>query len=345
MVNRTHPQCLVDGSRSIPNISRLVQLDRLDSFHFFSNHLSTEPIHPGGGVISSESITGAMGDQYYHPQHVPPELEEPLWSSDLHDLRLFNEINADVLRIVFLVLDALLITYRFTSMYANGITIWKHFSSTVSTNFEVFPGPDGNILSEASVARMHLRREQRPPDFNSMPGGFLSQCNTYVEADYHHPFDTNDLIHGCTGPRGAMEETQNEVSEIVLPPTPSAESNADTIKAIVTQILKSSALVKLIIMCVLLLGCYVIIKSSVLFLDVRVFTGFDCFGMYINAIRVQVNQSNWYLTDEARYFNGATMGYYRTQMESELASLQGLLEYFNSGKNQLSASMHLTSRL
>lgn len=335
LVNRTHPQCLVDGSRSVPNISRLVQLDRLDSFHFFSTHLSSEAI-PGGGV-SNEATTEAMGDQYHLPQNIPQELEEPLWSSDLHDLQLFNEINADILRIVFLILDALLLTYRFTSMYANGITIWKHFSDTISSNFEVFHGPDGSILTETSVTRPHLGRERKPPDFN-MQGGFLSQCNTYVEGDYHHPLDTNDLIHGCTE-RGVVEEPQTETSEIVLPPPLSVESNADTVKAIVTQILKSSALLKLIIMGILLLGCYVIIKSSALFLDVSVFTSFDCFGMYINAIRVQVNQSNWYLTDEARYFNGATMGYYRNQMESELASLQGLLEYFNSGMKQLSDSM------
>lgn len=278
-----------------------------------------------------------MRDQYHHPQDIPQELEEPLWSGDLHDLRLFNEINADILRIVFLILDALLLTYRFTSMYANGITIWKHFSDTISSNFEVFHGPDGSVLTETSVARTRLSRERKPPDF-SIPESFLSPCNTYVEGDYHHPLDTNDLIHGCTE-RGAMEEPQTEAGEIVLPPTLSFESNADTIKAVVTQILKSSALLKLIVMGILLLGCYVIIKSTVLFLDVRVFTSFDCFGMYINAIRVQVNLSNWYLTDEARYFNGATMGYYRNQMESELASLQGLLEYFNSGKKQFSDSV------
>ena len=50
-----------------------------------------------------------------------------------------------------------------------------------------------------------------------------------------------------------------------------------------------------------------------------------------------MNQTNWYLAQQAQHLNDITMEIYKSQMRSELSHLQSMLEYFNVGKEKTSS--------
>ena len=47
---------------------------------------------------------------------------------------------------------------------------------------------------------------------------------------------------------------------------------------------------------------------------------------------LQVNQTNWYLVQQAEHFNNMTMQIYGQQMRAELLNLHTMLTYFNAGR-------------
>ena len=100
-----------------------------------------------------------------------------------------------------------------------------------------------------------------------------------------------------------------------------------SVRMIVARVLESETVPKIIITSVSVVLFYVVVRLSMLLLNVEMLTNID----YVNAINLEVNQTNGYMADESRHFNEITMNVYTTQMRSELLNLQGLLEYFNAG--------------
>jgi len=58
----------------------------------------------------------------------------------------------------------------------------------------------------------------------------------------------------------------------------------------------------------------------------------NAFGVFVNALSVQVNQSNAGVMYQAAFFNEVTMKMYENQMQKELLHLQGFIDFFNAGK-------------
>lgn len=327
-VNLTHLHCTTDGSRNIPNMKHLLQLDRLHSFRFFSTRVSSK-IHDIGLGMSSSTARLHEDRQQTQGDSLQQETEDDSrFCDDLSNLETF--VFSGVLRTVFLVLDAVLLLYRFTAMYSNGLTLWRRL--TGSSNGSARSNIGRSMSTERTLTPSNAVPDRRHPEFTAAEFG-SPLCET--SSDFHHR--RTDRLTAVGQHRQNCVKRRTEVarvgsSDVVFAHLPSStQSNGESVKVIVIRILQSGTLIKFLFAGVVLLVSYVVLKSTVLFLNTEVFIGIDCFNMYINAIAVQMNESNWYVSDEAKHLNQLAVDYHRNHVQSELTNLKGLLEYFNSG--------------
>ncbi len=106
----------------------------------------------------------------------------------------------------------------------------------------------------------------------------------------------------------------------------------DSCRHTIGKLLQSSLIPKLLIASVLLLIFYILISSACVVLSVDTLSDVGAFRLFMAGLEAQVNQTNWYLSQQAAHFNQVTMRIYESQMRSELLHLQSMLEYFNNGK-------------
>jgi len=126
--NRNSPHCHLSGVRRPPSVSRMKPLDRLDAAHFFSTGSTAQPSptpHDGNGSPRLPSVIGGNVAEEYRllasGTHSPVPAAVPQRHSYLELLDL------DSLRIVFLLLDALLLLYRITNVYMGGLVVSRRF--------------------------------------------------------------------------------------------------------------------------------------------------------------------------------------------------------------------------
>jgi len=80
---------------------------------------------------------------------------------------------------------------------------------------------------------------------------------------------------------------------------------------------------------VILYGC---LKSLVALVDMKVLVNANAFGVFLNALAVQINQTNADILYQARQYNEGALRMYNRQMIMELLNLQSLVDHFNDGR-------------
>jgi len=188
-----------------------------------------------------------------------------------------------------------------------------------------------NCRLDSSVDRLSHSEESR---IVTLDRRILSQelPLTYVEGEYLYPKDCSSRDASSTNHcpvvvKEGCSTTTYIREDIELPPSGNGLREVCSIRSVVARVLESETVPKIIITSVSVVLFYVVVKLSMLLLNVEMLTNID----YVNTINLEVNQTNGYLADDSRHFNEITMNVYSAQMRSELLSLQGLLDYFNAG--------------
>lgn len=127
--NRNSPHCqLVGGARRPPAVSRMKPLDHLDAAHFFSTGSTAEPSptpHDADGSPRLPSVVGGNVAEEYRLLASATQISVPAAAPRYHSY--LELLDIDSLRVVFLLLDALLLLYRITNVYMGGLVVSRHF--------------------------------------------------------------------------------------------------------------------------------------------------------------------------------------------------------------------------
>ncbi len=127
-------------------------------------------------------------------------------------------------------------------------------------------------------------------------------------------------------------EVKQQLAAPAPPKSQSQDAKNNRFKHNVAKVTLSTLVPKVLVCAALLLFFFLCLRAAGLFLDVSIITQLDGFGVFLGSLDTQLNQTNWYVTDQAAHFNNVTMTIYEGQMRSELLNLQSMLEYFNSGQ-------------
>lgn len=130
--NRNSPHCQLVGARRPPTVSSMKPLDHLDAAHFFSTGSSAEPNptpHGGDGSPRLPSVVGGNIAEEYRLLASATQSLIPLAAPHRHSY--LELLDLDALRIVFLLLDAMLLLYRITNVYVGGLVVSRRFEDEV----------------------------------------------------------------------------------------------------------------------------------------------------------------------------------------------------------------------
>lgn len=324
-------QCSIDAIKQNATVAKMVSLDRLDSSHFFADIAQPPPEKPAISLTKVTSVNIAEEHRLFTSVQNDWYLSHDLFSSGFGFL---GNLSIDVLRVVFLLLDVLLLLYRFSNIYLNSIILSRCLSSDVEDEFRAFPQHKLNGGQQKEISTKSLPIQNRDDrTANAILTSSLHEHNIisseYVD-DGCVSESRNKLALQIASANKELDMKQNSLQQKL-----GRNLNNDATRMLIAKMLRSNTLPKSIFLCLLAVLFYIIVRSTLLLLSTEVLLSIDLFGVYLGAINVQVNQTNWYLSDEAVQFNEVTLNFYESQMNLELLNLQTLLEYFNSGKNSL----------
>lgn len=324
-------QCSTDAVKQNATIAKIVSLDRLDSSHFFADITQRPPEKPAITLTKVTSINIAEEHRLFTSVQNDWYLTHDLFSSGFSFL---GNLSIDVLRVMFLLLDVFLLLYRFSNIYLNSIILSRCLSSDIDDEFRVFPERklNGGHQKEMSSKSLPVRNL----DDRTASAILTSSLHEHNIISGEYTDDScvseshNKLALQIASSNKELDRKQNALQQQM-----GGSVNNDATRMLIAKMLRSNTLPKSIFLCVLAVLFYIIVRSTLLLLNTEVLLSVDVFGVYLGAINVQVNQTNWYLSDEAVQFNEVTLNFYESQMNLELLNLQTLLEYFNSGKKNI----------
>ena len=328
-IDHRHLKCDSDGSNH-QNASTKAQPQKLDSSKFFAPHL------PG------KSIEGpTFKSTYIDEEYKFLSKSEPL--SELRSAFSIEEflqgIDTHLLKIMFLVLDILIVVYRFSRTYMTATTLCRGFEQSVTLR------PGEQVLKPALKEQDHELQNLRNQAKHMSPGVRTSE-HAYLKddkdtmdttlTDYSATLDSQkSMLQPKTNSTALHPFVQNDVGGTKL--VDSSRSHKwtkkkwDTCKHITGKLLQSTVVPKLLLAFVLLILFYVVVSVLCVVFSLDTMEEADGFRSFLAGLDVQVNQTNWYLNTQAEHFNSVTMKIYEKQMRSELLHLQSMLEYFNAG--------------
>lgn len=249
-------------------------------------------------------------------------------------------IDTHLLKIIFMVLDVLIILYRCSQTYMTAGTLCRGFEESINLKrLRKSRRQQHRDLKESEL--QNLRNQVR-----HMPDERTSD-QTYLKED-HHLVDPALMVEYSAGIPldGPLQPKANSTMMVcndinVAKPIIDHDDGdhpkwthkrVDTFKHTIGKLLQSTMIPKLLIAFVVLLMFYIMVSSASVFLSVETLSDIGAFRIFLAGLEAQVNQTNWYLNEQASHFNDVTMKIYESQMRSELLHLQSMLEYFNNGK-------------
>ncbi len=326
--NHRSPKCDLPPKDDTNNITTQSPPTQLDSSKFFAPHL------PG------KSIRGPM----FRSTHVEEEyryLTEP--DAVAHTQMVFSveefvaRIDTDLLKIIFLVLDILIIIYRISRTYIAATTLCRGFEESV--HYKSYNNPNVHSdMKESELQNLRNQAKHMPVDDRAAEQSYLREHDKdtldTTMTDYSTTLDSQKSMlpskansHAIQGMvrndiRSKMSQTESHKS---------TRKKFDSCRSIIGKILQNSIIPKILIGFVLLLIFYIVMSVVYSVLSVDAMSDLNGFQSFVAGLDVQVNQTNWYLHQQAKHFNDITMKIYENQMRSELLHLQSMLEYFNAG--------------
>jgi len=128
--NRSSPHCQLPGARRPPAVSQMKPLDHLDAAHFFSTGATKEPSPTPHGADASPRLPSVVGGNVAEEYRLLASATQTSASASAphqHGGGYLELLDLDALRIVFLLLDAMLLLYRITNVYVGGLIVSRRF--------------------------------------------------------------------------------------------------------------------------------------------------------------------------------------------------------------------------
>ncbi len=334
-VDPKHPACDVIANMPFLNMSTMARAARrINSSRFMAPHLPGRSIR--GPTIKMMDIREEY--KYLIPPEDAPEKKD-LFTFD----KMTEGLALNLLRIIFAVLDVIVLIYRISRTFIVARTLCQGFEGT-----RMISGKDIKLKSKQQqnkkMEERHLfDRHTKPRDTNVATDDRDYNVQTGNAQDYNIPdYMTNvDSQRSMLPPPvpNCSNNTQNGnkmahhytvSSSYRWDPwnTPAPSSCKETI----LKLLQSSTVPKIVMTLLLLVVFCFIVNCISLVLSVDMMAEVDAFRMFLVGLDVQVNRTNWYLSEQAKHFNTITMNIYKGQMTSELLHFQSMVEYFNAGE-------------
>lgn len=241
-------------------------------------------------------------------------------------VRFDDMIDWSTVRVVLLVVDALLLLYRFCIVY-------MYTKSVSQSNSKLFTVSASSIISKPHEAQV--------PSI-----GYGTSHSSYsMRSNRHGTSQDRSMLLNSTAPPVGTPRNQNNgyasaAGKVAAQPELVKKANQSDCSLLTDAFLQplqklflSRTLPKVLIACAILLLLYVYTSFIVYYSDKSNFSKLGLLDVFISGLQSQIKQMNWYLTAQATYFNNVSMAIYRNQMISELKQLQNVLTYFADGKS------------
>lgn len=324
-VNPNALSCGVDLRR---NISHHKPLDQLDSAHFASK-MPQKPTF----VLPKLEVSNT--DEEYTLSLDEKEDKVALFSMD----DITHSVNIDVLRLVFLILDGVILMYRLSHTYLSVCRLCRGFEESISypgfLSRGMYPILTNGRSGYHGPAQQHnkpLTSEDRTCEHTSLTDTRSVHFADTTIPDYNSPLARSTPRLMPRHQQGAQASGSNGAASKPLQNSGTCCSEeCQILGPIVGKILQSSAVPKLLFGIVFLVLFYILMKLTVQVLDAMMLVDWDVFSIFLQGVDVYANQTNRYLNQQTQHLNQAAMKAYKNQMNSELLHLQSMLEFFNSG--------------
>ena len=328
---------------SFANTTLHPDFNSMDSARYFAPHLPLEGDR--GPVYEFETTT----EEYKFLQDGPiPFLDQDVVESI--DISLSSMVDMKTLWIIFIALDVLLFVYRVSHTYMNATVI----GSGKSYGVESRSGSEALSRSYGFNENNHQYYYTSPNVGDSSNSMYKEQYSKVSTHEYNIPLGTQRVNYNATcnhnggypsnGARhnnqyanhdkGILKKVHNKPSEgedVSNSKQASTYSVLQSAKRTFIKIILSNTLPKVLIGCLVRLLCYITTTTLHTVLSTEYITSTDVLSIYSSGLVSQINQTNWYLSDQARYFNNVSLRIYEGQMKAELTYLEIMLQYFNSG--------------
>lgn len=337
-------QCSTTQPSSTPHDSS----SRGSPLHTFdSTRYHVSPQRRDNPTASPPKLTSTYILAEEHRNPTAKELSAGFSRSEDVDLRfqleeIFDASMFDFLQVVFLVLDAVLLLYRVSSIYAACNEL-----NRLETGL---PGPStrgGQFAVNGAAMKSILR--QRPHDVEGLsdgPGQELVRqlifsegqdipMSSSEETDCHGSLDTRltriaeyDVSRNCS-------QTQSPGSNCDRPVL-SGSVDGDlprysTLKPVMEHVALNGALPRILAcICFIALVC-LSARYSLAVLDVAWLRDWSVLASYVDVVELRVNQTNDYIQQHAEHLNSIIVRDCRGQARIELLNLQSLIEHFKIG--------------
>ena len=247
---------------------------------------------------------------------------------------IVEELHLHILRIIFIVLDVLLFVYRCSRIYLVTQSLCRGFKNTIiveeTTSKPESGGKNGadnlsmenHIQCSSMVDKEYMDINYTFPDTVATAIGNNGTALPRSPSPHHQKPSPHKQMRYLT-PKAARKKSQGMCYEVRL-------LCVLLVKAIQSPLIPKVALASAF----LILMCYCT-EAICAMLTADILADLDIFRMYLVGLDVQVNRTNWYLSEQAKHFNHITMEIYKGQMTSELSHLQSMLEYFNIGEYKI----------
>ena len=254
-----------------------------------------------------------------------------------------DSIDTHLLKIIFLVLDVVIVIYRCTRIYITAGTLCRGFEESINLKrLRKSRRQHHSDMKQSELQNLRNQVRHMPPDERGGEQTYLKDDQGLVDPSMMVEYSAGIPLDGPLQPKAnsAMMSAmvRNDIGAVkhIIDDDDGdkwTRKKADTCKHSIGKLLQSTLIPKLLISFVILLAFYVVLSSVCVVLSTQTLTDFGVFRVFLSGLEAQVNQTNWYLGDQATHFNDVTMRIYESQMRSELLHLQSMLEFFNKGMN------------
>lgn len=341
-----HLYCLPSGNGY--NITRQPSLTHMHSVRFFSPNLPADVVR--GPVYY-------QGNTRHEYKFVTPTPPLPVLKNNLpsasEELEVKNMVDTEILSMIFLILDAMLLLYRFSHTYLNASVIVKGFSEEISKEeieeqeYYTRPPMAPTSVTTGTTTTTVTSKYKHASDYSHIPlGQGIVDSNTF-QYEYHGNggpggFHGNGLgnksrdsgSHGINGGGTGATSTLSSTGGGIY--YRSGGGRTDFCKILTdtcAKVILSNSLPRVLIGGCVLVLVYTLMKVVCVVAEMNFILDSNLLSAtYTSGMDVQINQTNWYLADQAHYFNEVSMNIYQGQMRSELKYLQSMLQYFDVGE-------------
>lgn len=328
------PSCDIPEGTPLVNFSREARPGHhLDSSLYSAPHLPGKSV--SGPRFQGTHFTVEEEYKYLFPAEKLP-LPETTFSMDY----FAHKLSLELLRIIFVVLDLFILLYRSSHIFINAKKLCKGFEQTRTIHIKEKKNKEiqklqEHLLHQTMNDRTLSSQSTEEREFSSLeytvPGysgqidsqrSMLPKHPSYATASNSntpsHTVDSRKTNHISVAEDDARKWTRRKWRGYLK---------------CLHRLASSHVIPKILIGGVLFLLLYIVLQAVCVLFDPENVVDIGAFDVFLAGLQTQVNQTNWYLYEQAKHFNEVTMNIYKGQMQAELLNLEGLLEYFNAGKH------------